>query len=131
MELLSRLATLRNFPNILTDTLSFLMKHRHLIQISLLLWDWIFREDNMGISPRYVLERAWCRTDGRWLTGWIRRRRERLNALLLMVGKRVKRQPSRVYVMGQRTQWGNCSALANLSFNWRLVMAPDECCATS
>ena len=30
----------------------------------------------------------------------------------------------RVYVMGRRTKLGNCSALRNLSFNWRLVMAP-------
>jgi hypothetical protein len=27
--------------------------------------------------------------------------------------------------MDQRTKWGNCSALGNLSFNWQLVMAPD------
>lgn len=31
----------------------------------------------------------------------------------------------RVYIMGQRTKWGNCSARGNLSFNWRLVLAPD------
>ena len=32
----------------------------------------------------------------------------------------------RIYVMDQRTRWGGCSRLANLSFNWRLVMAPPE-----
>ena len=63
----------------------------------------------------------------RSLENWLRKQaRERIDALLPEIGKRVKRQPNRVYVMGQRTKWGNCSALANLSFNWRLVMAPDE-----
>ena len=31
---------------------------------------------------------------------------------------------NRMYLRSQRTKWGNCSTLRNLSFNWRLVMAP-------
>ncbi len=28
--------------------------------------------------------------------------------------------------MDQQTKWGNCSSLGNLSFNWRIIMAPDS-----
>ncbi|MFH0996396.1 MAG: SprT family zinc-dependent metalloprotease [Pseudomonadota bacterium] len=62
----------------------------------------------------------------RSLENWLRKQaRESIEKHLADVGKRVKRTPNRVYVMGQRTKWGNCSALGNLSFNWRLIMAPD------
>lgn len=62
----------------------------------------------------------------RTLENWFRKlARTRIEHHVELVAKRVKRQPNRVYVMGQRTKWGNCSALGNLSFNWRLIMAPD------
>lgn len=62
----------------------------------------------------------------RSLEYWLRKQaRACIEQHLADVGKRVKRTPNRVYVMGQRTKWGNCSALGNLSFNWRLIMAPD------
>lgn len=61
----------------------------------------------------------------RTLENWLRRQaRQDIQACLERVLARVGRRPGRVYVMGQRTKWGNCSALGNLSFNWRLVMAP-------
>lgn len=62
----------------------------------------------------------------RSLENWLRKQaRERIEQHIAEVGKRLKRAPNRIYVMGQRTKLGNCSALGNLSFNWRLVMAPD------
>jgi predicted metal-dependent hydrolase len=62
----------------------------------------------------------------RSLENWLRKQvRERIEQHIADVARRLKRAPNRVYVMGQRTKWGNCSTLGNLSFNWRLVMAPD------
>ncbi len=62
----------------------------------------------------------------RSLENWLRKQaREQIKGFLRPVATRLHREPNSVYVMGQRTKWGNCSALGNLSFNWRLIMAPD------
>lgn len=62
----------------------------------------------------------------RSLENWFRRqaRREIERQLAFVLG-RLKQNPHKVFIMGQRTKWGNCSALRNLSFNWRLILAPD------
>jgi predicted metal-dependent hydrolase len=60
------------------------------------------------------------------LENWLRKQaRAAIQAHLKSILPRVKRSPGKIYVMAQRTKWGNCSALGNLSFNWRLIMAPD------
>ncbi|MFZ5863720.1 MAG: M48 family metallopeptidase [Nitrospirota bacterium] len=56
---------------------------------------------------------------------WYRRQAEsifpkRLDAVNATLGYRF----ARVSIRDQRTRWGSCSASGNLSFNWRLVMAP-------
>src|SRR5205814_7173386 len=60
------------------------------------------------------------------LENWLRRQaRAAIESNLVVVSARLRQRPRRVYVMGQRTKWGNCSADRNLSFNWRLILAPD------
>lgn len=63
----------------------------------------------------------------RSLENWLRKQaRNLIEQYVSETAKHLKRTPERIYVMGQRTKWGNCSALGNLSFNWRLIMAPDN-----
>ena len=57
-----------------------------------------------------------------WLRG---QARSAIADYLPVVTSRIGQEPARVYVMGQRTKWGNCSPRKNLSFNWRLILAPD------
>ncbi len=60
------------------------------------------------------------------LSRWLRREARRaIQNHLDVVTHRLKRHPRKVYVMSQRTKWGNCSGRQNLSFNWRLILAPD------
>lgn len=66
------------------------------------------------------------RTDSaRSLENWLRKQaRIEIEKELEAVTRKIRRSPRRIYIMDQRTKWGNCSALQNLSFNWRLIMAP-------
>ncbi len=62
----------------------------------------------------------------RTLENWLRRQaRAEIERYLGAVTKRLRRSPGKLYIMDQRTKWGNCSAMQNLSFNWRLILAPD------
>lgn len=62
----------------------------------------------------------------RSLESWLRRQaRCEIHRHLSVVTERIGHVPRRVYVMGQRTKWGNCSKERNLSFNWRLILAPE------
>ena len=62
----------------------------------------------------------------RGLENWLRRQaRAAIMDYLPVVTARIGKEPKRVYVMDQRTKWGSCSSRKNLSFNWRLILAPD------
>jgi predicted metal-dependent hydrolase len=69
--------------------------------------------EGRSVDPRKAVET--------WLRG---QARHDLLARIATRAAELKVQPGRVYVMDQRTKWGNCSRLRNLSFSWRLVKAP-------
>ena len=61
------------------------------------------------------------------LENWLRRQaRSAIAECLAPLTARIGQRPGRIYVMDQRTKWGNCSSRGNLSFNWRLVLAPND-----
>lgn len=60
------------------------------------------------------------------LENWLRKQaRTAIEQRVAVVAGQLQRTPRTIYIMDQRTRWGSCSSRQNLSFNWRLIMAPD------
>jgi hypothetical protein len=81
-----------------------------------------WRDDTLTIAIGRGLQSGPAKALERWL------RRQARTAVEAEVGRlttRLGASAGRIYIMDQRTRWGNCSALQNLSFSWRAIMAPD------
>lgn len=65
---------------------------------------------------------------GALLERWLRRQaRADLRCALDTRSQQMRlSSPRRFYVFDQKTKWGGCSRRGNLSFSWRLVLAPPE-----
>jgi len=88
------------------------------------------RENQVFVQDSNIVIKRGARSKipaSRSLENWLRRQaRQDIESCLTAVTQRLKRQPNRVYIMNQRTKWGGCSRKRNLSFNWRLILAPRQ-----
>lgn len=66
------------------------------------------------ISGAPVRLRQWLMTEAK----------RHLNVRVAVHAKRLGLAPQRISVRDQVSRWGSCSSSGNLSFSWRLVMAP-------
>ncbi len=58
---------------------------------------------------------------------WFRgQARDRIRLLVRDKAEAIGRTPGRVTIRDTKSRWGSCSVEGNLSFCWRLVMAPDR-----
>jgi predicted metal-dependent hydrolase len=52
--------------------------------------------------------------------------RKRIEARTKIFSEKMSLFPKELSFRSQKTRWGSCSASGNLSFNWRLIVAPPE-----
>jgi predicted metal-dependent hydrolase len=59
------------------------------------------------------------------LESWYRYQAQRLiGQKTVALSRQIGFKFGRLTLRGQKTRWGSCSNKKNLSFNWRLIMAP-------
>ena len=62
----------------------------------------------------------------RRVTDWIRREaRREISLRVADKAAQLGKRPGRISIRDTRSRWGSCAANGNLSFSWRLILAPE------
>lgn len=62
----------------------------------------------------------------RRITDWLKERaRQEISPRAHALAERLERRVGKISIRDTRSRWGSCATSGNLSFSWRLVMAPE------
>jgi predicted metal-dependent hydrolase len=85
------------------------------------------RVDQVGDQVTIHLPATGSADPNRMLEGWLRDEARRdITDRVHVRAAAMQVQPNGISIKEQRTRWGSCSSKRNLSFNWRLIMAPPD-----